>query len=126
MQSQWKLAHCDPIQLQEVAVVERLDLAATLGSFDRGTARHGLAPSGLSRPVVHGTNEKPPPIRWRSDVCILGRLRRSGNSATEGPPMALFPESLDEIDFWDLDMFLEGDPHLAWSLLRREAPMWLH
>ena len=40
--------------------------------------------------------------------------------------MALFPESLDEIDFWDLDMFLEGDPHLAWSLLRREAPLWLH
>ncbi len=40
--------------------------------------------------------------------------------------MALFPESLDEIDFWDLDMFLEGDPHLAWSLLRREAPVWLH
>jgi cytochrome P450 len=40
--------------------------------------------------------------------------------------MALFPESLDEIDFWDLDMFTEGDPHLAWSLLRREAPVWLH
>jgi cytochrome P450 len=40
--------------------------------------------------------------------------------------MALFPESLDEIDFWDLDMFTEGDPHLAWTLLRREAPMWYH
>jgi cytochrome P450 len=40
--------------------------------------------------------------------------------------MALFPESLDEIDFWDLDMFLEGNPYQAWSLLRREAPIWLH
>ncbi len=40
--------------------------------------------------------------------------------------MALFPQSLDEIDFWDLDMFTDGDPHLAWSLLRREAPVWLH
>jgi cholest-4-en-3-one 26-monooxygenase len=44
----------------------------------------------------------------------------------EGSSMALFPESLDEIDFWDLDMFTEGDPHLAWSLLRREAPVWYH
>jgi cytochrome P450 len=40
--------------------------------------------------------------------------------------MALFPQSLDEIDFWDLDMFTDGDPHLAWSLLRREAPIWFH
>ena len=40
--------------------------------------------------------------------------------------MALFPESLDEIDFWDLDMYTDGDPHLAWSLLRREAPVWFH
>ena len=40
--------------------------------------------------------------------------------------MALFPESLDEIDFRDLDMFSDGDPHLAWSLLRREAPVWFH
>ena len=40
--------------------------------------------------------------------------------------MALFPESLDEIDFWDLDMFSDGDPHMAWSLLRREAPVWFH
>ncbi len=40
--------------------------------------------------------------------------------------MARFPETLDEIDFWDLDMFTEGDPHQAWSLLRREAPVWLH
>lgn len=40
--------------------------------------------------------------------------------------MALFPESLDEIDFWDLDMFTDGDPHLAWSILRREAPVWFH
>ena len=40
--------------------------------------------------------------------------------------MALYPQSLDEIDFWDLDMFLYGDPHQAWSLLRREAPVWCH
>jgi hypothetical protein len=23
-------------------------------------------------------------------------------------------------------MFTDGDPHLAWSLLRREAPVWFH
>ena len=40
--------------------------------------------------------------------------------------MTLHPRSLDEINFWDLDMFSEGDPHAAWSLLRREAPVWLH
>jgi cytochrome P450 len=40
--------------------------------------------------------------------------------------MALVPASLDEIDFWDLDMFEFGDPHAAWTLLRREAPVWWH
>lgn len=40
--------------------------------------------------------------------------------------MALLPTTLDEIDFWDLDMFTEGDPHAAWRLLRREAPVWYH
>jgi cytochrome P450 len=40
--------------------------------------------------------------------------------------MALAPTSLDEIDFWDLDMFEFGDPHAAWTLLRREAPVWWH
>jgi cholest-4-en-3-one 26-monooxygenase len=40
--------------------------------------------------------------------------------------VALFPQSLDEIDFWDLDMFTRGDPHLAWTMLRRDAPVWLH
>lgn len=40
--------------------------------------------------------------------------------------MSLHPRSLDEIDFWDLDMFSEGDPHAAWSLLRSEAPVWYH
>jgi cytochrome P450 len=34
--------------------------------------------------------------------------------------------TLDEIDFWDLDLFTEGDPHAAWRLLRREAPIWFH
>jgi cytochrome P450 len=40
--------------------------------------------------------------------------------------MTLTPQSLDEIDFWDLDMFTDGDPHAAWTLLRREAPVWYH
>ncbi len=40
--------------------------------------------------------------------------------------MTLRPTTLDEIDFWDLDMFTDGDPHAAWTLLRREAPVWLH
>lgn len=40
--------------------------------------------------------------------------------------MALVPTSLDEIDYWDLDMFEHGDPHAAWTLQRREAPIWWH
>jgi cytochrome P450 len=36
------------------------------------------------------------------------------------------PTSLDEIDFWDLDMFEFGDPHAAWRLLREQAPVWWH
>ena len=40
--------------------------------------------------------------------------------------MTLVPTSLDEIDFWDLDMFVSGEPHRAWSLLRNEAPIWYH
>lgn len=40
--------------------------------------------------------------------------------------MTLRPQALDEIDFWDLDMFSQGDPHAAWTLLRREAPVWYH
>ena len=40
--------------------------------------------------------------------------------------MALHPGSVEEIDFWDLDMFESGDPHVAWSVLRREAPVWRH
>ena len=34
--------------------------------------------------------------------------------------------ALDEIDFWDLDLFVDGDPHQAWTTLRREAPVWWH
>lgn len=34
--------------------------------------------------------------------------------------------TLDEIDFWDLDLFVDGDPHAAWTTLRREAPVWWH
>jgi cholest-4-en-3-one 26-monooxygenase len=40
--------------------------------------------------------------------------------------MALVATSLDEIDFWDLDMFEFGDPHAAWKLLREQAPVWWH
>jgi cholest-4-en-3-one 26-monooxygenase len=40
--------------------------------------------------------------------------------------LALSPQTLDEIDFFDLDMFTKGDPHAAWSLLRKEAPVWWH
>ncbi|HZP28810.1 MAG TPA: cytochrome P450 [Acidimicrobiia bacterium] len=40
--------------------------------------------------------------------------------------MALVPTSLDEIDFWDLDMFEFGDPHAAWKLQRDQAPVWWH
>ena len=40
--------------------------------------------------------------------------------------MTLKPTTLDEIDFWDLDMFVHGDPHAAWRILREEAPVWWH
>jgi cholest-4-en-3-one 26-monooxygenase len=40
--------------------------------------------------------------------------------------MARFPQTLDEIDFYDLEMFAEGDPHQAWRLLRAQAPVWFH
>ncbi len=33
---------------------------------------------------------------------------------------------LDEIDLTDLDLFVEGFPHDAFRLLRREAPVWWH
>jgi cytochrome P450 len=40
--------------------------------------------------------------------------------------MTLHPTTIDEIDFWDLDMFVSGDPHAAWRILREEAPLWWH
>lgn len=40
--------------------------------------------------------------------------------------MTLIPETLDEIDFWDLEMFERGDPHAAWRLQRDRAPVWWH
>ena len=40
--------------------------------------------------------------------------------------MTLHPTTIDEIDFWDLDMFVTGDPHAAWRLLREQAPVWWH
>ena len=36
--------------------------------------------------------------------------------------MTRVPTSLDEIDFWDLDMFEFGDPHAAWTLQRSLVP----
>ena len=38
----------------------------------------------------------------------------------------LIPHHLDEIDYWDLDMFESGDPHAAWRIQRAEAPVWWH
>lgn len=38
----------------------------------------------------------------------------------------LIPRTLDEIDYWDLDMFESGDPHAAWRIQRAEAPVWWH
>jgi cytochrome P450 len=40
--------------------------------------------------------------------------------------VTLHPTTIDEIDFWDLDMFVSGDPHAAWRILREEAPVWWH
>ena len=40
--------------------------------------------------------------------------------------MSLEPQSLDEIDYWDLDMFVHGDPHAAWRVQREQAPVWFH
>lgn len=40
--------------------------------------------------------------------------------------MTLQPTTLDEVDFWDLDMFVRGDPYAAWRILRDEAPVWWH
>ena len=39
---------------------------------------------------------------------------------------AASPKTVDEIDFWDLDMFVSGDPHAAWRILRQDAPVWWH
>jgi cytochrome P450 len=38
----------------------------------------------------------------------------------------LIPQQLDDIDYWDLDMFESGDPHAAWRIQRAEAPVWWH
>ena len=40
--------------------------------------------------------------------------------------MSRNPHSLDELDYWDLDLFTDGDPHAAWRLQRAEAPVWWH
>ena len=40
--------------------------------------------------------------------------------------MTRVPQTIDEIDFWDLDMFEFGDPHAAYRILRAEAPVWWH
>jgi cytochrome P450 len=38
----------------------------------------------------------------------------------------LIPHHLDDIDYWDLDMFERGDPHAAWRIQRADAPVWWH
>ena len=55
------------------------------------------------------------------EPAVAGPEHRRG-----GQDGAFSAKPVDEIDFWDLDMFTDGDPHLAWSLLRREAPVRLH
>lgn len=40
--------------------------------------------------------------------------------------MALQPTDLSEINYWDLDMFVDGDPHAAWKLQREQAPIMWH
>lgn len=40
--------------------------------------------------------------------------------------VTLEPRTLDEIDYWDLDMFVHGDPHAAWKLQREQAPIMWH
>jgi len=40
--------------------------------------------------------------------------------------VTLVPQTLDEINYWDLDMFEHGDPHEAWRIQREQAPVWWH
>ncbi|MCB0995213.1 MAG: cytochrome P450 [Acidimicrobiales bacterium] len=40
--------------------------------------------------------------------------------------MSREPNTLDEIDYWDLDLFVDGDPHAAWKLQREQAPVMWH
>jgi cytochrome P450 len=49
-----------------------------------------------------------------------------GDGAWGGEAMALHPATLEEIDYWDLDMFTNGDPHGAWKLQRETQPIWWH
>lgn len=56
--------------------------------------------------------------RW----CALG----FGLADEQGGDVALVPTTLDEVDYWDLEMFVSGDPHAAWTIQRREAPVWWH
>jgi cytochrome P450 len=41
-------------------------------------------------------------------------------------PESPHPETLDDVDYWDLDLFEHGDPHRAWRIQRAEAPVWWH
>ncbi len=34
--------------------------------------------------------------------------------------------NLDDVDLMNLELFLNGDPHEAWRVLRREAPVFWH
>ncbi len=40
--------------------------------------------------------------------------------------MTLIPETLDDINYWDLDMFVTGSPHAAWCIQREQSPVWWH
>src|SRR5687768_1536931 len=37
--------------------------------------------------------------------------------------MSMAPTKVEDVDLTDVDFFLKGDPHAAWKLLRREAPV---
>ena len=75
--------------------------------------------SRSTSPPSNGWNKGSRQRKPDSFVRVPLRVRSEEN-------VSLHPQSLDEIDFWDLDMFSQGDPHAAWTILRREAPVWLH
>lgn len=55
-------------------------------------------------------------------VVSEGELYTSSPYEPELPPV----ESLDEVDLTDPDLYLRGDPHATYKLLRDEAPVFWH